>query len=128
MDFDEVVIMAQEQVITDLISGKNFRGLGTTAKLIVMAVATPANQNAIALMGEKTARTHELYNELVEDCQKQFVMDILGFGTTPIETGACAGGTVRPGPITPQEAAKRLVEKVYDQYYYWAKLARDASE
>lgn len=123
MDFAEVVILAQEQVIADLISGKNFRGLGTTAKLLVMTVATPANENAIALMGNKTARTSELYNELVEDCQKQFVMDILGFSTYLDERGLST-----TAPMTPQVATRRLVEKVYDQYYYWAKLARDAGE
>jgi hypothetical protein len=116
MDFNEVVMMAQDQVMRDLISGKNFDGLGSTARLLVITVANPANENAQALHGRVSIRTHELFSKLVEECQEQFVMDILGFGWYENAKGL----TVK-GPMTPQKATERLVEKVYSRYAEWAK-------
>jgi hypothetical protein len=111
--FDDMVRYAQQDIIAQLCSGKDFRGLGPSADYILMGSATTANENAVALYGKETARTPALFNELKVDCREQFVNDILGFGTEP---------------KTPQEAAKRLVEKIFDQYISWAKLARDSKD
>jgi hypothetical protein len=103
---EDSVLMAQEYIVNDLISGKDFRGLGPSARTLVMAVASDANENAKILYGDKTSRTDGDFQALSKACQEQFVMDVLGF----------EGDT-----YTPQQAARRLVERVYEQYLDWAK-------
>lgn len=102
------ILMAQEYIVNDLISGKEFKGLGPTARILVIAVANDANENAKLTYGDKTVRTDDGFRALTKACQEQFVMDVLGFGREP---------------FTPQQAAQRLVERVYEQYLDWAKVA-----
>ena len=106
---EDAVLMAQEQIVRDLVSGKDFRGLGPSAKLIVMAIAQDADENAKIAYGDHTTRTSSDFQALSQACQEQFVFDVLGFD----------GET-----FTPQAAARRLVERVYRQYLEWAEKGR----
>ena len=110
MDYQEVVSIATEQALNDLISGKEFRGLGPLAKQLVMFVATPANENAIALHGNHTIRTAEYYAAMVDKVTKRFVLDITGLGDSK--------------PKSIHEAVNTLVEEVYRNYQDWAESGK----
>ncbi len=128
LSFDDTVMAAQEQVVTELVSGKDFRGLGPLARTLVMYVATPANANAVSKYGDETARTSELYAKMVKACQENFVADVLGFGTETVYQYRWLDRNrreniptqARIGPMTPQEATARLVKRVWDHYEMWA--------
>ena len=110
---EDSVLIAQEQVVNDLISGNGFRGLGPCARMIVMAIAHDANENAKIAHGDHTIRTDGDFQSLSKACQEQFVFDILGF---------------EGEQFTPQQAARRLVERVYTQYLEWAKRGAERQQ
>lgn len=108
ISYEEMVQMSQEAVFNSLISGKDFAGLGSVAKHVVMYVAHVANAHAVAKYGDKTARTSEAFAEMEKACQKQFVLDVLGWGN---EADDIRG------------AVARLVNRVWTAYDNWAYVA-----
>ena len=107
MDIDEAKEFAGDHVITALCSGRDFKGLGLLARYLVVAVAGPANENALHI-SESTTRTPEAFVAMQKKAQEDFVTGILGFGDTK---------------YTPVEAAEILVETVWHAYIDWAKEA-----
>jgi len=112
MNLEDSILKAQEVVVNALISGHEFRGLGPLGKCLTILIAGDANDNAKAIYGDKTARTNSDFVALLEACQKQFVMDMLGF---------------EGKPHSPQQAVRNLAERVYDQYIEWAHMGAKAA-
>lgn len=111
MDIEATKIWAGEHVVRVLCSGKEFRGLGETARYLVMVASRYADENA-KFISASSARTPEDWQAMEETVTRDFVIGILGMGDTK---------------RTPVEAAAHLVDTVWDTYIAWAEVAgRDA--
>lgn len=111
MDFEATKIWAGEHVVRALCSGKEFRGLGETARYLVMVASQYADENA-KFISATTTRTPASWQAMQEMVSQEFVISILGMGDVK---------------RTPVEAAAHLVDTVWEAYIAWAEAAgRDA--
>lgn len=108
MGYDEAVEFAKESVIRDLVSGKNFRGLGPTAKVLIIGLAQPACENAKLGKGRDFSIPEGAFTRMSEEAQAEFVTNVLGIGEDRVDL---------------MTAIEKLVDKVWWFYINTAKEA-----
>lgn len=121
MDIEEAKIYAAEQVMNALVSGNNFKGLGSLARGIIRDIAQSADENAKAVVAGGTDRTAERFAAMEKNVTEWFVKNMLGFNTKMDRNNF----TMRQ--YTLREASDELVDGVWMTYMAWARAYQQIS-
>lgn len=108
MDIDEVKALSTEMVFNQICSGNDFKGLGSTARYLVMFAAQEADANAQHIW-KRSTRTPDKYQLLQGEVSREFTTSILGIDGKSASI---------------KEAVGALIDRVWDAYMDWAKEAK----